>query len=294
MPTQDANYPFQTMTANMPRFGRTLILTAAAMIAFAANSLLCRAALKHTGMDAASFTSMRLLFGAAMLYIIAAMNRSNGRGNWPSAFALLVYAAGFSFAYVNLSAATGALLLFGAVQATMTGYGIWKGERLNGLQIAGLLLALAGLASLLMPGIAAPPLAASLLMLLAGIAWGIYSLRGRGASDPIGVTAGNFLRATPFAAALGLLMHDSASMDAAGLLYAAASGALASGIGYAVWYTALPGLKATHAATVQLSVPVIAAIGGIVFLGEAVSMRLILASVATLGGIALVMLERRR
>lgn len=272
---------------------RTLILTTAAMIAFAANSLLCRAALKHTGMDAASFTAIRLLFGAAMLGIIAGMKRSNGRGNLPSAFALFVYAAGFSFAYVKLSAATGALLLFGAVQATMAGYGIWKGERLNGLQIAGLLLALAGLASLLLPGIAAPPLAASLLMLLAGIAWGVYSLRGRGTSDPIGVTAGNFLRTVPFAAALNLLMHDSTSMDQAGIFYAAASGALASGIGYAIWYTALPGLKATHAATVQLSVPVIAAIGGIAFLGETMNLRLILASIATLGGIALVMLERK-
>ena len=293
MPAQDANYSFQTMTSNTPRFGRTLILTTAAMITFAANSLLCRAALKHTGMDAASFTAIRLLSGAAMLCIIATMKRSNGRGNWSSALALLVYAAGFSFAYVKLSAATGALLLFGAVQATMAGYGIWKGERLKRLQTAGLLLALAGLASLLLPGIAAPPLPASLLMLLAGIAWGIYSLRGRGKGDPIGVTAGNFLRALPFAAALSLLMQDSASINGAGIFYAAASGALASGLGYAIWYTALPGLKATHAATVQLSVPVIAATGGIVFLGEAVDLHLILASIATLGGIALVILERR-
>ena len=281
------------MATNLSRFGRTLILTTAAMIAFAANSLLCRAALKHTGMDAASFTSIRLLSGAAMLCLIVAIKRSNGRGNWPSALALFVYAAGFSSAYVKLSAATGALLLFGAVQTTMAGYGIWKGERLKKMQTAGLLLALAGLASLLLPGIAAPPLPASLLMLFAGIAWGVYSLRGRGKGDPVGVTAGNFLRALPFAAALNLLLHDSASMNAAGLLYAAASGALASGMGYAVWYAALPGLKATHAATVQLSVPVIAATGGIVFLGEALDLHLILASIATLGGIALVMLERR-
>ncbi len=272
---------------------RPLILTSLAMIAFAANSLLCRAALKHTAIDAASFTSVRLAFGAAMLCMIAAMNRNRMRGNWISALMLFVYAAGFSFAYVKLSAATGALLLFGAVQATMIGYGILKGERFKGMQIAGISLALAGLVILLLPGISAPPPKASLLMLLAGAAWGIYSLKGRGKGNPIGVSAGNFLYAVPAALALSLMMHGSASMDKAGFLYAAASGALASGLGYAIWYTALPMLKATHAATIQLSVPVIAALGGIAFLGEPLNYRLIIASIATLGGIALVIVERR-
>ncbi len=279
------------MTTDMPRRVRTIILTALALAAFAANSLLCRAALKHTSMDAASFTAIRLLSGAAMLSIIAWRGKISG--NWPSALALFVYAAGFSFAYVKLSAATGALLLFGAVQATMAGYGMLKGERLKGLQIAGLLLALAGLAILLLPGIASPPMDASLLMMIAGASWGIYSLRGRGKGNPIGVTAGNFLRTLPFAAGLSLLTYGSSSIDKAGFFYAAASGALASGLGYAIWYTALPGLKATHAATVQLSVPVIAALGGIAFLGEPLGLRLIMASIATLGGIALVILERR-
>ncbi|MGA9992656.1 MAG: DMT family transporter, partial [Thiobacillaceae bacterium] len=216
-----------------------------------------------------------------------------GSGTWLSAFALFVYAAGFSFAYLSLPAATGALLLFGAVQATMIGHGVWAGERLLKLQLVGLLLALGGLVGLLLPGLSAPPFPGSVLMLSAGVAWGVYSLRGKGAGDPIRVTAGNFLRAVPIAAALSVLMHGSASLDSAGLGYAVASGALASGIGYAIWYTALPALKTTHAATVQLSVPVIAALGGIAFLGESVSLRLVLASVAILGGIALVILERQ-
>ncbi len=274
---------------------RTVFLTLLAMIAFAGNSLLCRAALKHTGIDAASFTTIRLGSGAAMLWLVARFGHgtNSGKGNWLSAFALFVYAAGFSFAYVSLPAATGALLLFGAVQATMLGHGIWAGERFLRLQLAGLVLALGGLVCLLLPGISAPPLLGSLLMLSAGAAWGVYSLRGKGAGDPTKVTAGNFLRAVPIAAALSALTHRGASLDAAGFGFAVASGALASGIGYAIWYTALPALKATKAATVQLSVPVIAAMGGIVFLGETVTLRLVLASVAILGGIALVILEKQ-
>jgi drug/metabolite transporter (DMT)-like permease len=266
------------------------------MVAFAANSLLCRLALSDTAIDAASFTSIRLISGAAILWLVSRATRGapSGRGNWLSAFALFVYAAGFSFAYVSLPAATGALLLFGAVQATMIGRGIRSGERLRKVQLAGLMLALAGLVGLLLPGLSAPPLYGSVLMLSAGVAWGVYSLRGKGAGDPTRVTAGNFLRAVPFAAALTLMMHDSASVDSAGIGYAVASGALASGVGYAIWYTALPALKATTAATVQLSVPVIAAAGGVLFLGEAVTVRQILASVAILGGIALVILEKER
>lgn len=274
---------------------RIAALTSLAMVAFACNSLLCRVALKHTGIDAASFTTIRLISGAAMLWLVVRISRGTqtGRGNWPSAFALFVYAAGFSFAYVSLPASTGALLLFGAVQATMIGHGIWAGERLRRLQLVGLVLALGGLVGLLLPGLSAPPLLGSLLMLSAGVAWGVYSLRGKGAGDPTRVTAGNFLRAVPIAAALSILMHSGASLDSAGLLYAVASGAVASGIGYAIWYTALPALKATSAATVQLSVPVIAAMGGIVFLDESATVRLVLASVAILGGIALVILEKQ-
>lgn len=274
---------------------RIVTLTSLAMIAFAGNSLLCRVALKHTSIDAASFTLIRLISGAATLWLLTRTCRGNftGSGNWLSGFALFVYAAAFSFAYVNLSAATGALLLFGAVQATMIAHGMWAGEGFLRLQLVGFVLALAGLVGLLLPGLAAPPLFGALLMLSAGVAWGIYSLRGKGKGDPTQVTAGNFLRAVPMAVALGLLMRDHASMDNAGLLYAIGSGALTSGIGYAIWYSVLPALKATKAATVQLSVPVIAALGGILFLGESLTLRLVLASIAILGGIALVILERQ-
>ena len=276
---------------------RILFLTALAMAAFAGNSLLCRLALKQTGIDAASFTAIRLVSGALVLWAVARSTRGAqaDQGNWLSALALFSYAACFSFAYVSLPTGTGALLLFGAVQALMIGYGIWSGERLRPLQLAGLALAFGGLAGLLLPGVSAPPLAGSVLMLLAGMSWGIYSLRGKGAGDPTRVTAGNFLRAAPMAAGLGLLMlaFRGASLDAAGFWLAVASGALTSGIGYAVWYTVMPALKATSAASVQLSVPVLAALGGIAFLGEPLTFRLGLASVAILGGIALVVLQKR-
>ena len=277
-------------------YARIIALTSLAMIAFAGNSLLCRAALQHTTIDAASFTTIRLISGALMLWLIVLLRRGKytGGGGWLSAFALFAYAAGFSFAYVSLSAATGALLLFGAVQATMIGYGIWAGERLLKLQIVGLVLALVGLTALLLPGLSAPPLYGSVLMLGAGVAWGIYSLRGKGAGDPTTVTAGNFLRAVPIAAALSIITLNVSSLDTAGFWFAVSSGALASGIGYAIWYTALPALNATNAATVQLSVPVIAALGGVVILGEPITLRLALASVAILGGIALlVILEKK-
>jgi drug/metabolite transporter (DMT)-like permease len=276
-------------------FARLIALTSLAMIAFAGNSLLCRAALKHTGIDAASFTAIRLCSGALMLWLALRLRRGTfaGCGNWISAFALFAYAAGFSFAYLSLPTATGALLLFGAVQATMIGRGIWAGERLGGLQLAGLFLALAGLVGLLLPGLSAPPLFGSVLMLGAGVCWGVYSLRGKGAGDPAAVTAGNFLRALPIAALLSLVTCRSASLDGAGFLYAVLSGALASGIGYLIWYTVLPGWRATNAATLQLSVPVLAALGGVIFLGETVTLRLVAASAAILGGIALVILEKQ-
>jgi drug/metabolite transporter (DMT)-like permease len=215
-----------------------------------------------------------------------------GNGNWISAAALFVYAAGFSFAYTLLNTGTGALLLFGAVQATMIGYGTWVGERLQPAQAAGLALAVSGLVVLLLPGLSAPPLEASLLMICAGIAWAFYSLRGRGTGDPTKVTAGNFLRAVPMAIALSLLMQQNFSYDTTGLCYAIVSGAVTSGIGYAIWYTAIPSLKATNAATLQLSVPVLAAIGGVIFLGEHLTLRVIGASLAILGGIALVILKK--
>lgn len=273
---------------------RICFLTLLTMIAFAGNSVLCRIALKHTGIDAASFTSIRLVSGAAVLWAIANFFRSNstGRGNWISAFALFAYAAGFSFAYITLTAATGALLLFGAVQATMIGHGLWAGERLHKQQLVGLMLAFGGLVGLLLPGLSAPPLGGSVLMLIAGVAWGVYSLRGKGAGNPTRITAGNFLRAMLFAVLLSVLLYSSASIEIVGAWYAIASGAIASGLGYAIWYSVLPALKATTAATVQLSVPVLAALGGIIILGESLTVRFVLASLAILGGIALVILSK--
>lgn len=271
---------------------RIFLLTVLAMTAFAANSLLCRMALKHTPIDAASFTTIRLVSGALMLALIVKWRGEALGGNWRSALALFTYAAAFSFAYLTLAAATGALLLFGAVQATMLGYGFYKGERFSRRQSVGLICALGGLTGFLLPGASMPPLAGALLMLTAGIAWGIYSLRGtagRGKScDPTCATAGNFVRAALLALLLSISQLPAISLPTTGLIAATASGALASGLGYAVWYTALRELKASSAATVQLSVPIIAALGGLIFLNEALTLRLILAACAILGGIALV------
>ncbi|MDP9100512.1 MAG: DMT family transporter [Verrucomicrobiota bacterium] len=274
---------------------RAFVLTALAMVAFAGNSLLCRVALKQTAIDAASFTLIRIVAGALCLGMILQIRKGKLRdaGSWSSALALFGYAVLFSFAYLRLTAATGALLLFGAVQATMIVWALRKGERLDAKQLTGLLLALAGLVALVFPGLTAPPLGAALLMLGAGIAWGVYSLRGKGGGDPLRSTAGNFLRAVPLAVLLSLVLWRSWNFDRAGIGYAVASGALASGIGYAIWYTALPALKASGAATVQLSVPVLAAAGGIAFLCEPITLRFALASIAVLGGIALVLVERR-
>lgn len=277
-------------------YTRSAVLTALALTAFAGNSLLCRAALAHTAIDAASFTTLRLMAGAAMLWLLVRIRggAQAGRGNWLSALALVAYAAGFSFSYVHLSAAAGALILFGAVQTTMIAYGLWSGERLRSPQVAGLVLACGGLVGLLLPGLSAPPVLGALLMLVAGVAWGVYSLRGKGAGDPLRVTAGNFARAVPMALLLSLATGSQASIDPTGMGYALLSGALASGVGYAIWYTALPLLPSTIAASVQLSVPVIAALGGVLFLQESLSLRLLAASTAILGGIALVVLQGQR
>ncbi len=275
-------------------------LTVLALLAFAGNSLLCRAALRDTAIDPASFTLLRIVAGALVLALLVGLRAPAQlrAGSWTSAAALFAYAIAFSYAYIGLSAGTGALILFGAVQASMLGWALLRGERFGAVQSLGLVLAIAGLIGLLLPGLSAPPFGAALLMLLAGIAWGVYSLRGRGAGDPTAVTAGNFLRAVPMAvAALAialLLAPDAMQIDAPGSLYAIASGALTSGLGYAIWYRALPQLRASTAATVQLSVPVITAVAGVLLLSEPVSLRLVLASIAVLGGVALVVLLPKR
>lgn len=271
------------------------LLTLAAMMAFAANSLLCRLALAEGRIDPASFTLVRVASGACLLCALALWRHSPRQlgGDWVSALALLSYAAGFSFAYVSLTAATGALLLFGAVQATMIGYGVWAGERLTLRQVAGLLIAGTGLLVLLLPGAQAPSPAGACLMLASGVAWGTYSLRGRGLGDPTLASAGHFLRATPLAALLCLPVGlAQLKADTTGLSLAIASGALASGAGYAIWYAVLPHLRAISAASVQLSVPVLTAAGAVVFLAEPITMRLLIAAAALLGGLALFLTAR--
>ncbi|ALG74260.1 membrane protein [Azospirillum thiophilum] len=293
--------------------GRAALLTLLAMLAFAANSILCRLALTQTAIDPASFTLVRIASGAASLWLIARATghgptgegkRGRGRwggGSWIGAVALLAYAAAFSFAYLSMTAGTGALLLFGAVQATMIVAGLYRGERLSPLQWGGLGLALGGLGLLLAPGLSPPDPLGALLMLAAGVAWGVYSLLGRSSRDPIATTAGNFLRAAPMAAAVALLSSaigavsgGGARWDTGGLVYGLLSGALASGVGYAIWYAALPALTAARAASVQLSVPVITAIAAVLALGERITPPLAIASAAVLGGIALVIAGKRR
>ncbi|WP_022961674.1 DMT family transporter [Halopseudomonas pelagia] len=274
---------------------RFVLLTCLAMLAFAGNSLLCRLALRDTDIDPVSFTAIRILSGAFMLGLLMQVRtrKQPVGGDWRSALALFVYAAAFSLAYVYLPAGAGALLLFGAVQLTMTGWGLVRGERLKTVQTVGLILAVAGLLMLLLPGAAAPSLLGASLMLVSGVAWGIYSLLGRGAGDPLAATAGNFIRATPLALLLLLPFLGSLNQDGPGLLYALISGALTSGLGYALWYSALKGLTAIQGASVQLSVPVLAALGGALLLAENITLRLVLVAILTLGGIALVVWGKR-
>ncbi|MFO1016649.1 MAG: DMT family transporter [Hyphomonadaceae bacterium] len=278
-----------------------IALTALAMLCFAANSLLCRLALHDPSIDPASFTAIRILAGAATLAVLVAVRQRDAprnlttAGTWSGAAALFIYAAGFSFAYVSLGASVGALVLFGCVQTTMIAVGVARGERMAPLQITGALLAIAGLVYLLSPGLSAPPLVGAALMATAGVAWGIYSLIGRSARnkerDPTLVTAGNFLRAAPMT--LLLLPLIPLSISAHGAALAMASGAIASGIGYAIWYTALKSLRASEAAIVQLTVPVIAAAGGALLLSEALTLRLFIAGITILGGVAIVLTARR-
>jgi drug/metabolite transporter (DMT)-like permease len=277
---------------------RTAGLTLTAMVAFAANSLLCRAALGGDLSDAASFTSLRLVGGAIVLVPLARFRGGSGPpgGSWASGAALFAYALGFSLAYLSIPAGIGALILFGAVQLTMLGAGLLAGERPTAREWLGLVLSFAGLVALTRPGLAQPdPLGAG-LMLVAGVAWGVYSLRGRGAGDPLAANASNFARSVPLAllaSGVGLAVA-SPHLTTEGALLALASGALASGLGYALWYAALRGLSATQGAIVQLSVPPLTALGGVSLLGEPLTARLVLASAMILGGIALAVLARRR
>lgn len=275
---------------------RIFLLTALSLLAFAANSLLCRLALQSGSIDPASFAAIRLTSGAVVLVLVMRLRGVSpaASGGWLPAFWLFAYAVAFSFAYVNLPTGVGALLLFGAVQATMIGAGLWRGERLSVRQGLGLLLAMGGLVGLLLPGISSPPLGSSAVMLVAGVGWGAYSLYGRGAQNASAATAGNFVRAVPFAALLVVLCMAQLSVSKVGLAYALCSGAITSGLGYIVWYTVLPQLRSSAAASVQLSVPLLAAVGGTLLLGEEWTQRLVWTGLAILGGIALVVMAPKR
>jgi len=270
---------------------RLAILTVLTMFAFAANSIFCRLALKETSIDAASFTSVRILSAATILWLLMRWQSQSPlkHGSWRSALALFIYAAALSFAYRTIDTGAGALMLFGAVQATMILAGYMAGERMGKLQTTGFVAALSGLTILVLPGAHAPSLLNSALMLASGISWGIYSLLGRGSPNPAASTAGNFLRAAPLTIVLSLLALPWMQTDALGVSYAVLSGALTSGLGYVLWYRVLQHMRAMTASTVQLSAPVIAAIGGVILMNETMPPGLVISSTLILGGIALVL-----
>ncbi|MDX8396914.1 MAG: DMT family transporter [Mariprofundaceae bacterium] len=275
---------------------KTALYTLLALVAFAANSVLCRLALGEGAIDALSFTVVRLLSGIIVLLVILRITVDKTsittRGSWLSALMLFVYAITFSLAYISLDTATGALVLFAAVQITMIFINVAAGNRLHISECLGLILAFAGFAYLVLPGLTTPSLSGLVLMAASGIAWGIYTLRGRQSKYPMADTAYNFLRTTPLVIALALLAIPSMQLSSQGVMLAVLSGALASGIGYVIWYVALKGLSATEAAVVQLLVPVIAALGGMIFVSELITMRLILSGLMILGGILMVVLGR--
>lgn len=275
---------------------RIFLLTAFALTAFAFNSILCRMALATGEIDAASFTAIRLISGTVML---AALLLATGKtrtiaknGNWASAFFLFAYAIAFSFAYIGLTTGTGALILFGCVQLTMFGVSLYRGARPSLLEWVGLVVGFCGLIYLVLPGLAAPPLISAVIMAAAGIAWGFYTLRGKGTEDPLADTAGNFLRSVPIVLLASVFFITTLQISIRGVVLAILSGAIASGIGYSVWYAALKYHTPMRAGILQLSVPVIAAMGGIVILSESVSLRLVIAATLILGGIGLTLIDR--
>ena len=276
---------------------KTFLLTSITLIAFAANSLLTRMALGTGALDAASFVLIRLGSGAIMLLLLTSFTQKKltlrVKGKWLAALMLFVYALAFSFAYLQLDTGTGALLLFGAVQVTMIVLGLRQGEKPHVVEWVGFLAALGGLVYLVLPGLSAPPLFGSGLMVIAGIAWGIYSLLGKSSNNPIENTTSNFVRSVPLAIGVSLVSLPNLNLSTRGVILAIASGAITSGLGYALWYIALKGLSATQAAIVQLVVPVLAALGGILFLEEVFSLRLGVASLLILGGIAIAVVGRR-
>lgn len=278
---------------------KPIIFTTCALVAFALNSILCRFALGREAIDAASFTVVRLVSGASVLFVILLLSnrkvlRKRAAGNWISAVCLFTYAICFSFAYLKLTTATGALILFGFVQITMILFALFSGERPRPLEWLGLIIAFGGLVYLVFPGLSAPPLFSSFLMAFAGIAWGFYTLRGKTSVDPLADTTGNFVRSVPLVLLISIGFIPSINLSAKGIILATLSGAFASGIGYALWYAALKYHTATRAAILQLSVPVLAAVGGVIISAEAISVHLFLSSIFILGGIFLTISGRNK
>ena len=279
---------------------RIALLTLLSLLAFAANSIITRFALESTNIDEASFIMLRLVSGALFLWLFLLFKQDKSgwqKGSWLAALALFIYAVSFTYGYGMIAAGTGALLLFGSVQVTMTIAGYRAGERLNNIQGLGFILALIGLAILMLPGITAPPLLGALLMCISGIAWGMYTLQGRGANNPYASTAGNFIKSAPMALILWLSLSISSNhtinLDAFGIAYALLSGIVTSGLGYIIWYSVLPQLKVNHAAIIQLSVPVIVTFLGALLLDEIITIRVIASSLAILFGTYLVLNYKR-
>jgi len=283
------------MVSSRNHLARTISFTVLALIAFAANSVLCRLALGDRTIDASSFTVIRLLSGAIVLFLIIKIkNKSevSTKGSWSASLMLFLYAITFSFAYITLDTGTGALILFGSVQITMIFLSILSGNRLHVTEWLGVMVSFLGFVYLVLPGITTPSMFGFMLMTVAGIAWGIYTLKGKGSTNPVIDTAYNFLRTIPFVIILAVLAFNKMSYSSTGILLAVLSGAIASGIGYAIWYSALRGLSTVQAAVVQLLVPVIAALGGVIFVSEAITLRLTVSAMLILGGILLVVLGR--
>jgi drug/metabolite transporter (DMT)-like permease len=276
---------------------KVIFYTAFALTAFAFNSILCRMALGKDEIDAASFTTVRLAAGAITLALISASvgkTQSVFRsGHWVSSFFLFAYAICFSFAYLGLTTGMGSLILFGSVQLTMVAAAFAKGERPGALELAGIVMAFSGLVYLVFPGLMAPPLISSALMAAAGAAWGFYTLRGWGSKDPLAETTGNFVRSVPMVVLAAIPFTDGLHLSTRGFILAILSGALASGVGYSVWYAALKYHTSTRAAVLQLAVPVIAAVGGVILLSETANRRLLIAAVLVLGGIMLAIFTKR-
>ncbi len=276
---------------------RTVLLTGLALVAFAANSVLCRLALGTKAIDAPSFTIIRLLSGVIVLLILIKIKNnelsSNSKGSWYSGIMLFLYAITFSFAYITLDTGTGALILFGSVQITMIALSLFSGNRLHFTEWLGVIIAFTGFIYLILPGVTAPSTTGFLLMTVAGVAWGIYTINGKGSKNPLRDTTFNFLRTIPFIIIMLLVVLKDVNYTSKGILMAIISGGVTSGIGYTIWYMALKGLTSTQAAVVQLLVPAIAAFGGVIFVFEKITFRLTISSTMILGGILIVVMGKK-